>query len=215
LTGESVARASCCPTPARGGDRRFLGPVPSGPDTQAGRKLTLGYAGRAGSWKLPHYPSVTAFESTTVAPGLLHPPFSPSVVVYNLRSRPPCSTTPAVSSLSHHAALRIIRFLYHIRGDEVEKKKTPRRETRNRGIRNRGPSATMAESINLEEIHNTLVAIAFEAGRMILAANPSSISTGTKLNCISCPTFPRLKQSQRAEGPKRGMLKLEPWMPVR
>ena len=40
----------------------------------------------------------------------------------------------------------------------------------------------MAE-INLQEIHDNLLAIAFEAGRMILAANVNSISTGTKLNC--------------------------------
>jgi hypothetical protein len=39
----------------------------------------------------------------------------------------------------------------------------------------------MAE-VNLQEVHDTLVSIAFEAGRMILAANPSSISTDTKLN---------------------------------
>ena len=37
--------------------------------------------------------------------------------------------------------------------------------------------------INLQEIHDNLLAIAFEAGRMILGANVNSISTGTKLNC--------------------------------
>lgn len=41
--------------------------------------------------------------------------------------------------------------------------------------------------INLQEIHNNLSAIAFEAGRMITAANPSSITTGTKLNCTRTP----------------------------
>jgi len=42
----------------------------------------------------------------------------------------------------------------------------------------------MADSIDLQKIHDTLVAVAFEAGRMILAANPSDISTGVKMNCI-------------------------------
>lgn len=42
----------------------------------------------------------------------------------------------------------------------------------------------MAE-VNLQEIHDTLLSIAFEAGRMIMAANPDDISTGTKLNCVS------------------------------
>lgn len=37
--------------------------------------------------------------------------------------------------------------------------------------------------INLQKIHDDLVAIAYEAGAMIMAANPNSISTGTKLNC--------------------------------
>lgn len=37
--------------------------------------------------------------------------------------------------------------------------------------------------INLKKIHDDLVAIAYEAGAMIMAANPNSISTGTKLNC--------------------------------
>lgn len=37
--------------------------------------------------------------------------------------------------------------------------------------------------INLQEIHDHLVAIAFEAGQMIKSANTSSISQGTKLNC--------------------------------
>ncbi|KAK0645660.1 hypothetical protein B0T16DRAFT_457669 [Cercophora newfieldiana] len=46
----------------------------------------------------------------------------------------------------------------------------------------------MADSINLQEIHDTLVAVAFEAGRMILAANPSDISTGTKMNSADIVT---------------------------
>ncbi|KAF3350679.1 hypothetical protein VdG2_01143 [Verticillium dahliae VDG2] len=36
--------------------------------------------------------------------------------------------------------------------------------------------------LNLQEIHDALVAIAYEAGKMILAANPSDIDQGTKLN---------------------------------
>lgn len=45
----------------------------------------------------------------------------------------------------------------------------------------------MAE-INLQKIHDDLVAIAYEAGAMITAANPNSISTGTKLNCKTTHT---------------------------
>lgn len=45
----------------------------------------------------------------------------------------------------------------------------------------------MAE-LNLEEIRDTLISVAFEAGRKILAANPNDISTGTKLNCRSLIT---------------------------
>jgi myo-inositol-1(or 4)-monophosphatase len=37
--------------------------------------------------------------------------------------------------------------------------------------------------VNLQEIHDTLISIAMEAGRMILAADPNNIPTGTKLNC--------------------------------
>lgn len=44
--------------------------------------------------------------------------------------------------------------------------------------------------INLQKIHDDLVAIAYEAGAMIMAANPNSISTGTKLNCKT--TIPNL-----------------------
>ena len=38
--------------------------------------------------------------------------------------------------------------------------------------------------INLQEIHDTLVEVAFEAGRMILAANPNNIDKGSKMNCL-------------------------------
>jgi myo-inositol-1(or 4)-monophosphatase len=42
--------------------------------------------------------------------------------------------------------------------------------------------------INLQQIHDLLVSIAFEAGKMIMAANPSSISTDTKLNSADIVT---------------------------
>lgn len=49
----------------------------------------------------------------------------------------------------------------------------------------------MAE-VDLQAVHDTLVSVAFEAGRMILAANPNKISTDTKLNGSSpfTPTPP-------------------------
>lgn len=37
--------------------------------------------------------------------------------------------------------------------------------------------------INLEEIQHDLEVLAFEAAAFIMAANPNSISTSTKLNC--------------------------------
>ena len=37
--------------------------------------------------------------------------------------------------------------------------------------------------LNLTEIHDTLVELAFAAGKMILAANPQDLDTDTKLNC--------------------------------
>jgi ABC-type hemin transport system ATPase subunit len=37
-------------------------------------------------------------------------------------------------------------------------------------------------SVDLQQVREALEFVAFEAGRMILAANPSSISTDTKLN---------------------------------
>lgn len=36
--------------------------------------------------------------------------------------------------------------------------------------------------VDLQAVHDTLVSAAFEAGRMILAANTSGISTDTKMN---------------------------------
>ena len=47
---------------------------------------------------------------------------------------------------------------------------------------------TMA-AIDLQAVHDTLVSVAFEAGRMILAANPSSIPPDTKMN--GAPRPPR------------------------
>lgn len=39
------------------------------------------------------------------------------------------------------------------------------------------------QDLNLQEIHDTLIEIAREAGRMILSVDPTDIDTGTKLNC--------------------------------
>lgn len=41
------------------------------------------------------------------------------------------------------------------------------------------------EAIDLQEIHDTLITVAHEAGRMMLSANPADIDKGTKLNCKS------------------------------
>lgn len=38
-------------------------------------------------------------------------------------------------------------------------------------------------ALNLQEIHDLLVDVAHEAGRMMLAATPSYLSSGTKKNC--------------------------------
>jgi myo-inositol-1(or 4)-monophosphatase len=43
-------------------------------------------------------------------------------------------------------------------------------------------------NINLQEVHDHLVSVAFEAGKMIMAANPSDISTDTKLNSADIVT---------------------------
>jgi myo-inositol-1(or 4)-monophosphatase len=37
--------------------------------------------------------------------------------------------------------------------------------------------------LNLQAIHDELIQVAYEAGKMMLAANPANIDTGTKLNC--------------------------------
>lgn len=41
----------------------------------------------------------------------------------------------------------------------------------------------MAETPNLKQIHDDLVALALEAGQMILAADPSSTPIDSKMNC--------------------------------
>ncbi|KAI1813723.1 inositol monophosphatase [Poronia punctata] len=42
--------------------------------------------------------------------------------------------------------------------------------------------------LNLQEIHDKLISVAHEAGRMMLAANPAGIDTGTKLNSADIVT---------------------------
>jgi len=44
--------------------------------------------------------------------------------------------------------------------------------------------------VDLQGIHDTLLSIAFEAGRMILGANPNDVSTDTKLNCACLTVYP-------------------------
>lgn len=48
---------------------------------------------------------------------------------------------------------------------------------------------TSMADLNLQEIQDTLIAVAHEAGRMMLAANPTDIDKGTKLNCKSVNTY--------------------------
>lgn len=42
--------------------------------------------------------------------------------------------------------------------------------------------------LNLEQIRDTMIAVAREAGRMILSANPADIPSGTKLNAVDIVT---------------------------
>lgn len=42
--------------------------------------------------------------------------------------------------------------------------------------------------VDLQAIHDELVAIAYEAGKMILAANPADISMGSKINAVDIVT---------------------------
>jgi hypothetical protein len=39
--------------------------------------------------------------------------------------------------------------------------------------------------LDLQAVHDELVSVAYEAGAMILAANPAELDTDTKLNCMS------------------------------
>lgn len=45
------------------------------------------------------------------------------------------------------------------------------------------------EDLDYGEIRDEMVSVAYAAGDMMLAANPGSIATGTKLNC-ECPFHP-------------------------
>lgn len=51
----------------------------------------------------------------------------------------------------------------------------------------------MADAPNLKQIHDDLVALALEAGAMILAADPSSIPIDSKMNCP--PPLPPIPHS--------------------
>ncbi|RYP54671.1 hypothetical protein DL768_000607 [Monosporascus sp. mg162] len=42
--------------------------------------------------------------------------------------------------------------------------------------------------LNLQDIHDTMISVAHEAGRMILGANPTDATTGTKLNSVDIVT---------------------------
>lgn len=42
--------------------------------------------------------------------------------------------------------------------------------------------------LNLQAIHDELIQVAYEAGKMMLAANPANIDTGTKLNSVDIVT---------------------------
>ena len=41
----------------------------------------------------------------------------------------------------------------------------------------------MAAELDLEEIHDTMVSVALQAAKIILAAAPTDLDKGTKLNC--------------------------------
>jgi myo-inositol-1(or 4)-monophosphatase len=46
--------------------------------------------------------------------------------------------------------------------------------------------------INLQEIHDLLINVAEEAGRMTMAATPSQLSSGTKKNCMQVYPSPAI-----------------------
>ncbi|KAI9167227.1 Inositol monophosphatase 2 [Paramyrothecium foliicola] len=43
-------------------------------------------------------------------------------------------------------------------------------------------------AVNLQAVHDEMVLVAYEAGRMMLAANPAELDTGTKLNSVDIVT---------------------------
>lgn len=43
--------------------------------------------------------------------------------------------------------------------------------------------------LDLKAVHDEMVSVAYEAGAMILAANPAELDTDTKLNCMNLPTL--------------------------
>ncbi|KAG6005847.1 hypothetical protein E4U21_007555 [Claviceps maximensis] len=47
----------------------------------------------------------------------------------------------------------------------------------------------MTAALDLDAVRDEMVNVAYEAGRMILAANPADLDTGTKLNCTSGPAI--------------------------
>ncbi|KAJ6444255.1 Inositol monophosphatase, metal-binding site [Purpureocillium lavendulum] len=69
-------------------------------------------------------------------------------------------------------------------------RRTPYPILRERSIRKVKPSTSppaMAD-IDLQAVHDAMVLAAYEAGKMILAANPADIDTGTKLNSVDIVT---------------------------
>lgn len=65
------------------------------------------------------------------------------------------------------------------------------------------PPRNMAETPNLKQIHDDLVALALEAGQMILAADPSSIPIDSKMNCPPpLPPYPSLITNPPSRGPR-------------
>lgn len=53
-------------------------------------------------------------------------------------------------------------------------------------FRSHQSTPTMAD-LDLQAIHDEMVSVAYDAGAMMLAANPGDIDTGTKLNCEKLP----------------------------
>ncbi|KAG6041682.1 hypothetical protein E4U41_002956, partial [Claviceps citrina] len=49
-------------------------------------------------------------------------------------------------------------------------------------------TTTTTPPLDLQAVHDEMVSVAYEAGRMILAANPADLDTGTKLNSVDIVT---------------------------